>query len=134
MVKVNCTGNLKNIEIQRVIGKIKGSQQTPTLIFIAGIHGNETAGVYALNNVMRKINSSAITIKGNIVALSGNLNALCQGIRYENVDLNRVWTHEQIKKIQSSNGTLEGEEKEQKAIFNKLKNILKDDTGPFYFY
>ena len=38
---------LKTIYIDRIIKKIEGKKEGPTVVFFGGIHGNETAGVFA---------------------------------------------------------------------------------------
>ncbi len=43
-----------NKKEDRIIGKVKGYNKGPTLIFIAGMHGNEPAGILALRDVLEK--------------------------------------------------------------------------------
>ena len=79
-----------HLEIDRIIGSIKGESQGPTLIFTAGIHGNEPAGIFALNKVIHTIRNNNTAICGNIYAISGNLWALEKKVRYQQRDLNRI--------------------------------------------
>jgi len=123
----------KEIEIERLIGSAKGEKGAPTLIFLAGIHGNETSGLYAIQKVFKKIKSSAIPVQGNIYAISGNLNALKKGIRYEDVDLNRIWNHDQIRLYSIKNNSLSKDVQEQIEIYELVKKILTIEKGPFIF-
>ncbi len=135
MIKVNSKALKQEIEIDRVIGNIQGNQPGPTLIFVAGIHGNEPAGVFALKRVCDFITSSEIDIKGNIFFVAGNLNALKKGIRFQHEDLNRVWTKGRMELLPDKMEQSESHEvAEQIEINNLLREILKSNTGPFYFF
>ena len=122
-----------NISSSRILGKIEGSKKTPTVIIIAGIHGNEKAGVKASYKVLNKIKEENIAFKGNLYMILGNINALNRSVRFEDVDLNRMWNRERIEAIKDNNKELRSESKEQKELFLIIKDILKNENGPFYF-
>ena len=123
----------KKITIERVLGNIKGENDTPTVIVIAGIHGNETAGVHAAKKILQKIDTQKIKCKGNLYVISGNLNALQKNIRFEKSDLNRIWTHENIVSINTSKNGSNADVQEQIAIYKHIKELLTINKGPFYF-
>ena len=123
----------KEVSVKRVLAHINGKKETPTVVIIAGIHGNEKAGIIALNNVIQKIKDNSISFEGNFYAISGNINALKKGIRYDTVDLNRVWTESQIEDINTSVNGFNPDVNEQIEIYNTIKNILSQNKGPFYF-
>lgn len=134
MVNVYSKAFDRSIQIDRIIGHIKGEQPGPTIVFIAGIHGNEPSGVFALNTILEEINSNNIAVNGNIYAIAGNLAALKKGVRYFSEDLNRMWTEERMEKFntaQSSKNSSELEEQDQ--IYQTITDILKKETEPFYF-
>lgn len=122
----------EKITVQRILGQIKGIKQSPTVIAIAGIHGNERAGVNALLKVFKTIKEDALQLKGNFYGIAGNMNAISNNIRFKNVDLNRIWTKEQLLNTYLGED-LKGESKEQKEIYDIIKNILETEVGPFYF-
>ena len=64
----------ETIQVDRIIGKLVGKEDGPTVVFFGGIHGNETAGVFALTKAFEKINQDIL--KGKIYGISGNLKAL----------------------------------------------------------
>lgn len=130
MIEVYSSAVDKEVVIDRLLGKIEGESKGPTIVFFAGIHGNETAGVFALKDVLKKLLPK--DIYGTVHAISGNLKALEQNQRYIDKDLNRLWTKEQLDGLKSKQ-SLNAEEKEQIEILKLLKTILKDDSGPFYF-
>lgn len=120
----------KTINISRVIGKIKGLKDGPTVVFFGGIHGNETSGVLALKQVVDSINSEHI--RGTVYGIAGNIKALKINQRYITEDLNRLWTQENIKSIKNKK-VLNSDEKELIELLNILNDILKTNSGPFYF-
>lgn len=76
---------------RRVVGRYKGNMPGPTLIAIAGLHGNEPTGVFAMEKVMARLNELSPEFSGEFIALAGNLKALERGVRYLDRDLNRIW-------------------------------------------
>ena len=63
----------------------------------------------------------------------GNINALNKGVRFEHVDLNRIWRNTNIAQLGGDDKGFNAEVKEQKDIFVIIKNILVHEKGPFYF-
>ncbi|WP_299487955.1 succinylglutamate desuccinylase/aspartoacylase domain-containing protein [uncultured Allomuricauda sp.] len=118
---------------QRLIGHVIGKGKGPTLVFFAGIHGNEHAGVLALNSVLKELERDRSLIKGEIYAIAGNLKALAKNVRFQTEDLNRIWIPKRIEEIQSKNGECGPEEEELLQLNNLLLNILANGKPPFYF-
>jgi succinylglutamate desuccinylase len=118
------------IKVSRIIGKIEGLNPGPTVVFFGGIHGNETSGVFALNEALKKINASEVS--GTIYGISGNLRALKKHQRFIEEDLNRLWTKEHIDLIKSKT-ILNADESELLAILEILNQILETHSPPFYF-
>lgn len=123
----------KKITVERFLGTIKGNEKSPSVIIIGGIHGNEYAGIFALHKVIEEIKKSKINFNGNFYALSGNLNSLKKNVRFDHVDLNRIWTHEDINYLKLSGTTISADINEQIEIYDIIKDILSKDKGPFYF-
>ncbi|WP_241142313.1 succinylglutamate desuccinylase/aspartoacylase family protein [Cognataquiflexum rubidum] len=118
--------------VRRVIQKLKGEKPGPTVLFFAGIHGNEPAGVTALERVLVDLSTRQDILRGSIYALRGNLKALSEGKRFLDIDLNRLWTKTNIKMVANKKALLE-EEKELLELLDLLKEITKSEKGPFYF-
>jgi len=134
MTKVYSKALDQSIEIDRIIGHIRGQQQGSTLIFMGGIHGNEPAGVFALKEVFDDLAHNHTNIKGTLYAISGNLTALKHGERYRTVDLNRIWTDERVSKLNGQSNPLNPEIDEQREIWAVIKRIIEKEPGPFYFF
>lgn len=83
-------------ESPRVIGHYVGQEPGPLVVAIGGIHGNEPAGVEALEQLFELLAEEprlnpGFTFRGELLALRGNLPALRLGRRYVDIDLNRIW-------------------------------------------
>ena len=78
-------------EEERLIGWVRGRDSGPMLLCIGGLHGNEGAGVAALEDVVERLESRASAMRGDFVALRGNVRALRAGKRFLRYDLNRAW-------------------------------------------
>ena len=130
MVQIHNEALQETISAGRILEKIESDTKGPTIVYFSGIHGNETAGVFALREVISQIRGQSIN--GTIYAILGNLKALQSKQRFIEQDLNRLWTVENLEALQNKkNRTLE--EQEQLELFTILKDILNKNNGPFYF-
>ena len=78
------------------IGWVEGASAGPLLLCIGGLHGNEPAGVRALEMAVPLLRSRRNRLAGDFVAVVGNVQALAARRRYLAYDLNRVWTESRI--------------------------------------
>jgi hypothetical protein len=76
--------------MRRILYEIHGTEPGPTLVGIGGMHGNEPAGVQALERIGRRLEEVGVR-RGGFVAVAGNLPALEAGARFLDHDLNRIW-------------------------------------------
>lgn len=104
--------------LPRIIGRFTGKEKGPLLICLGGIHGNEEAGIKALEIVFNMLEfeptfNPAFVFHGRIIGIRGNLKALQQKCRFIHKDLNRNWTKDNIKRIRSTpRNLMEAEELE----------------------
>jgi succinylglutamate desuccinylase len=82
-----------------LIGAFIGDPGGPTVIVMAGLHGNEPAGVTALRRITRDIADIAEKLRGRAYFVLGNSRALLQNVRYVDADLNRAWTRQNLAKV-----------------------------------
>jgi len=122
----------KNIEFKRLIGKVGASKNGPTIICVGGIHGNEPAGIFAIECVFKILISSNIELKGQFVGLAGNLSALYQDKRFINYDLNRMWTESSVENDCHDIKTCI-ELQEQQDLLAELENIFDQTNNQIYF-
>lgn len=140
--KASGEGRLQNIFLlylrltimhpERLIGKYCGKEKGPLLICLGGVHGNEPAGVLALEYMFKMLEVEPITnpnfdFKGGLLGIRGNIPALASGKRFVNRDLNRLWTKENIEAVRSKPvEELKFEEKELKEIDAIISQEIKN--------
>jgi len=118
------------IELQRIIGERCGSKKGPLLIVLTSIHGNEPAGRYAIEEVFRKIDAEYelkphFDFNGKIVGLIGNLAAVKKGLRFQKIDLNRIWSAENVHRIcNSEKSELEAEDLELYELIEHFNQLI----------
>lgn len=112
--------------MERIIGEYGDISKGKLLIVLAGIHGNELAGIRALEEIFDFLNQNNISFNGKIVGFLGNIKALETESRFLHKDLNRQWYASKIKKLHLlPYGMLNTQEdKEQKELFTAIENIL----------
>ncbi len=115
--------------IPRIIGTYDSGEKGPLLFITGGVHGNEPSGIVALLKIFKILKAQKPNIRGKVVGVSGNKEALYQGVRYIDEDLNRTWTKENIasRKIDSH------EKKEMFEIIDVLEKFPKKDFTKRYF-
>lgn len=122
-------------DYDRVIDTLQGKLPGPHLVFFAGIHGNEPLGVLALKNVIQKIRSEKSLLRGKITAIAGNVRALRQGHRYNQLDLNRLWTKKNIDALSEKQFFPQNEDEEELIeLFTLVQTILLNQSEPLYFF
>lgn len=80
----------------RLIGKYGNPQSEILIICTAGMHGNEPAGIQALEQVLEHLQENNTKLNAYIICFKGNLAALEQKQRYIHQDLNRIWNEESL--------------------------------------
>ena len=96
---------------------------------MGGLHGNEPAGVLALQRVLESLKSRTGSLCGELVALVGNRQALAVGMRFIDHDLNRAWHPERLGRLLKSTGHGEAEDREQLELDATLQRIVDEAPG-----
>ena len=118
--------------MDRIIGSFKGDVSGPMLICIGGIHGNEPAGVEAVQHIMNLLSIEPLTnpdfsFKGSFVGIRGNLMALKGGCRFIEKDLNRSLMKDHVKSVlESEPAVLQNEDREIYELVNTIRAEIKD--------
>jgi len=112
--------------MERILGEYGEYNSGKLFIILAGIHGNEMAGVFALKRIFEYFKEKNIPFKGKIVALSGNLTAIESKQRFLHKDLNRQWYDAKIKKLSAlPYGMLNtSEDRNQVELLHEIQKIL----------
>jgi succinylglutamate desuccinylase len=119
---------------ERRIGGLHGPAAGPTLLVVAGIHGNEPAGVTAAERVLARLAPEQDRLRGDFVALAGNTRALAEGVRCLERDLNRGWTPDHLAELQEGNGRARAvEDVEQRELFDAVMDAYRAARGDVHF-
>ncbi len=116
--------------INRVIGRHEGEQGGPLLVVLGGVHGNEPAGVRALDLMFKMLEVEPITnpdftYRGTILGLIGNLQSYILQQRFISKDLNRIWTDEHVNIIlKADKSILQHEDLELREILDLIHSEL----------
>lgn len=118
-----------------VIGWVEGRVGGPLLLCVGGLHGNEPAGVRALEELVARAESRRHVMSGDFVAVAGNLQALNAGRRFLSYDLNRAWTPSRIDaargRVSSGAGGCR-EDREVVRIQAVLEEVAARRRGPVH--
>ena len=120
-------------ELARVVGRRHGLAAGPTLIVVGGMHGNEPAGALATERVLARLDEVAPELRGDLVALRGNLRALALDRRYQARDLNRQWTLEALARVEVALPHDDPEAAEVRELRAELDAALAAARGPVFF-
>jgi succinylglutamate desuccinylase len=120
----------KGIDCERVMGRVRGQEAGPSLVVVAGIHGNEPAGVEAGRRVLARLAQGDIGIRGELVVLGGNVEGLKSGARYLKRDLNRGWTDDSVDRLRNCvPESLTAEDKEQTELLQTIEEVRSTSRG-----
>ena len=119
-------------ETDRIIGQHEGPEKGPLLICVGGMHGNEPAGIQALEILFKLLEIEPETnpnfaFKGRLLGLRGNRRAISKKMRYLEKDLNRQWTPENVARVKATpNANLQAEELELKELITIIEQNIED--------
>jgi len=133
--------------VGRRIGDVGRPDGGPLLVAVGGVHGNEPAGVLALERAFATIAERSVRVRGRFIGLAGNVGALNQGLRYQDLDLNRAFTPERVEALSrpllrppedavSAEASLDprppAEDEEQRELMRELSDAFSAHEGPVY--
>jgi hypothetical protein len=115
---------------KREVGRFAGAGSGPTLIAVAGIHGNEPAGVEAARRVFARLEKGDLRFRGEFVAFAGNLRGLRRGVRYHARDLNRAWSEESVAALKKKPASeWDEEDHEQSELLTAIEEVIGRARG-----
>ncbi len=117
----------------RLLGSYDGDTPGSLVIGIGGMHGNEPAGVFALQNVLHNLHDRRPSFRGKLLALIGNRAALARGCRYIDEDFNRLWGPERLEGMGKRCAEPTSEEQEQRELLAAIETALAQRKGPAVF-
>lgn len=114
---------IEQINDDRLIGAIEHDTGA-ILLLIGGIHGNEPAGIEAIENVFESLTPRSNKVRGSVYGIKGNLKALQQNQRFIDKDFNRIWSDD----FEDSSIQQLAEYEEYLAI-KKIIDTIKQEQG-----
>ncbi len=120
---------------QRLTGSYSQGRPGPLLLALAGVHGNEPAGVAAQQRVLARLERERLGLRGTLVCAAGNLGALAQNQRYLRRDLNRQWTTARIDALRRREPAADDDEdREQRELLRLFDDcVAAAARGPLLF-
>ena len=114
----------------RLVGSRGKARGGPLLLVTAAIHGNEPAGVHALRRVFAALEELEAELAGRMVGLIGNRGALVSGQRYQDSDMNRLWSKRKLAELAAGDPELDtAEQKEQRELLAAIDAELASPHG-----
>ncbi|PIE24176.1 MAG: hypothetical protein CSA62_05060 [Planctomycetota bacterium] len=114
----------------RELGVLDDGRPGPLFFITGGIHGNEPAGVHAIERAFAELSERGLSIAGRVVFLSGNRAALAQKVRYLDRDLNRSWGAASIARAWSTPAEARThEEREMLALLARFEAEIDGFSG-----
>ena len=117
---------------ERILGRYGGDSPGPLLLAVAGLHGNEPSGVLALQRVVAKLQARQPQIRGEFLALAGNLPALRRGVRFIDDDLNRGWSVRRVARTIDQPRSVE--DRERIELLEHLVPRLRDAENETFVF
>ncbi|MBZ0267800.1 succinylglutamate desuccinylase/aspartoacylase family protein, partial [bacterium] len=114
----------ETIRGEREIGHAGGYAPGPTVIAVAGLHGNEPAGARALKRVFDRLVAARLSVRGEFAALHGNVVAAKSGARQIDEDMNRVWGRDRMERVTAGEVFDTSEAREQRELLHELDRII----------
>ena len=124
---------MRDIDTKRILGRYNGADKGPLFICIGAMHGNEPAGVKAIDLVLKMlevepIRNPGFVFHGRLLGLIGNRRAHESGVRFVNRDLNRSFDSDELVRIQNSSlENLNSEDLE----FLELTDIISEEIKEY---
>jgi predicted deacylase len=115
---------------QHLIGTYDLGVPGPIFVFVGGMHGNEPAGVWALQELLLQLEQEQLPLRGRLVCFAGNLEALRLGERYIDRDFNRVWSEEDLAAGPDS-GIHEFDLRDR--LLPEIEKVIEGATQPVVF-
>lgn len=127
--------------LPRELGRYGDAAAGPTLVVTGGLHGNEPGGVLAMQRLIERLGKieadrgAPLPLRGRLVLLVGNCEALRFHHRFVERDLNRRWFSEELERARRAvhEGTAAAEDVQQCELLEVFEAIERSAPGPLTF-
>lgn len=117
--------------MERIVANYVGTKPGSMLLVFGSMHGNEPAGLNAIQLVMKMlevepIRNEGFEYKGTFFGMVGNKAAVESGERFLDRDLNRSWTSDNLARVLQANvDDLKNEDRELREIHDEVHFLLE---------
>lgn len=112
-----------SLRVDRLLGhRLSPFPAGPFLLACAGVHGDEPAGVRAVQGVLATLHGNGRACPFELLGVAGNLAALAARRRALDYDLNRAWTPELVARLRAGHGA-GAEAAEQRALLSIFDDV-----------
>lgn len=127
--------------LPRELGRYGDAALGPTLVVSGGMHGNEPGGVLAMRRIVERLakieedRGSPLPLRGRLVLLVGNCEALRFHHRFVERDLNRRWFSEELERARRCvhEGTATAEDVQQVELLEVFDELERSAPEPLTF-
>ncbi|MEP1151471.1 MAG: succinylglutamate desuccinylase/aspartoacylase family protein [Balneola sp.] len=121
------------LNTDRIIGRVEGAEPGPTILALAGIHGNEPTGIKAIEHVLEMLKGLEDKLRGTFIGIRGNLEALEKGERFIDEDMNRIWFTSILDKVRRTpiNDLKTAERRETKAVLEVIDPYIHKENKEY---
>ncbi|WP_136248288.1 succinylglutamate desuccinylase [Halomonas borealis] len=111
----------------------------PALVFSAGIHGNETAPIELLGDLLAQLETGRLTLAAPTLVILGNLEALRAGTRFVETNLNRLFRRDldaegreadRARELMATMDAFFERHAERRRIHHDLHTAIRDSQYP----
>ena len=122
------------LEVDRLVGQLAGEAAGPTLLCTASLHGNEPAGLRALQKVFARLEAERPRMRGEFIGLVGNLSAVSLGERFVDSDLNRHWSPAKVEALRArrADALEDAEDLEAGQLLEEIDSAAARARGEVY--
>lgn len=118
----------------RHLGSYDSGQPGPLVVLFGAIHGNEPAGVIAIQRVLAALRSRGLPLRGKVMGLVGNRSGNARGARYLARDLNRRWlVPEMVALLGRDPASDSPEDREQRELLHLFAPLCAAAREPIVF-
>ena len=112
-------------DYERLIGEYGDAKAGAMLVVVAGLHGNEPAGINAFGRVIERLHRDRPGMHGRLMGFVGNRTALEREKRFIDTDMNRIWSAGSVAALRNANpDKLSVEQNEQRDLIAHLAAVL----------
>lgn len=121
--------------MNRKIGQYGGQQPGALILVFGALHGNEPAGVRAIESIFRILENEStahpdFVFKGKLAGFIGNLQAYRKQLRFIEKDLNRIWNPSFVQQLLESDPTqLQDESREVLELYEMIRTEIEAFPG-----